>query len=120
MQDKFDFLPIKRSKLVIRFRKKVIFAETMLGIINKDPGMIIMISNEAQFHHLNDYLNKQNFRYWVPHNLQDLHSCTHRFYLTVKVMKKVQRLALIIMIVQYILNCLNVQNLMLPLCLDSA
>jgi hypothetical protein len=50
-----------------------ISSEQLLEVL-KDDGVIItaLMTDEAHFH-LSGYVNKQNYRYWVPENLQELH-----------------------------------------------
>jgi hypothetical protein len=43
----------------------------MLEIIKEQEDTIIM-SGEAHFH-LNGSVNKQNFQYWAPKNLREVH-----------------------------------------------
>ena len=44
----------------------------MLQMLEEDPELVIVTSDEAQFH-LNGNVNKQNFLSWSPMNLRQLH-----------------------------------------------
>lgn len=48
------------------------FADIMREMLEEEPGIVILTSDEAHFH-LNGSVNKQNCRYWSPNNPQQLH-----------------------------------------------
>ena len=54
------------------YQRRLAFAEQMLEIIEELEDAIIMMSDEAHFH-LNDSVNKQNFRYWAAQNPHEVH-----------------------------------------------
>jgi len=54
------------------FAQRRDFCENMLTILTEDANAVVMMSDEAHFH-LNGFLNKQNCRFWVAENPQELH-----------------------------------------------
>jgi len=54
------------------FGRRTTFAETMLQMFEGDPELVILTSDEENFH-LNGSVNKQNFRYWSTINPRQLH-----------------------------------------------
>ena len=44
----------------------------MLQMLEEDPELVIVTSDEAHFH-LNGNVNKQSFRSWSPMNTRQLH-----------------------------------------------
>lgn len=76
LHDDLSFHPYKIATVqelqAFDFERRLNFAQTMLRMIDEDPGIIVLSSDEAHFH-LNGCVNKQNFRYWAPTNPQELH-----------------------------------------------
>jgi hypothetical protein len=58
--------------LVGDYQQRINFAQLMIEIIENNDNIVLFMSDEAYFH-LNGYVNSQNFRYWSPLNLQQLH-----------------------------------------------
>ncbi|KAI5737587.1 hypothetical protein M8J76_014918 [Diaphorina citri] len=52
--------------------RRILFYNTMKEIIEEEPDIHLLMSDEAHFH-LNGTVNKQNFRYWAQDNSRQLH-----------------------------------------------
>lgn len=57
---------------VTDYNKRVNFASRMQRLLDNEPNMILLMSDEAHFH-LNGSVNKQNFRYWSSQNPRNIH-----------------------------------------------
>jgi transposase len=55
-------------------KQRVQFFRNLLQMIDVNPQFLnhLIVTDEAHFH-LNEYVNKQNFRYWAPENPRLLH-----------------------------------------------
>lgn len=65
-------IAVVQELLLQDFVRRSAFCRTMLQMMEEDPDIVILTSDEAHFH-LNGSVNKQNCRYWSQINPENLH-----------------------------------------------